>query len=176
MIISLEGEVWKDIKGLEGKYMISNIGRVYSFPKNKGINRTVKVLKILNQRYSFVNLYYNHKLKRCSVHRLVAIAFIEKVNGKESVNHIDGNRYNNTYTNLEWVTPKENTNHAINNNLINSRGVNNGFSKFTEKDIRDIFKLKKSGISAIAIAKTYNVDKSCIHRILCRKTYNDIIL
>ena len=100
-------ETWKDIAGYEEKYQISNIGRV----RNK---TTKKILKkrIGTSGYYKVNLYSNKQVKTIEVHRLVAETFIENPKNKNEVNHIDGNKLNNNINNLEWVTHKENIEHA----------------------------------------------------------------
>ena len=74
----------------------------------------------LQQDYHHVTLNINGKQKRMRVHRLVAEAFIANPNNKPYVNHIDGNRGNNNVENLEWVTPSENTQHAVQTGLFRS--------------------------------------------------------
>lgn len=101
------GEVWKDIKGYEGLYQVSNFGRV------KSLFRYKKILKLCKSEsgYLCVNLYKNKKMKRITVHRLVAENFINKPTLE--VNHKDGNKENNFISNLEWVTTKENIIHRF---------------------------------------------------------------
>ena len=101
-------EIFKDIKGYEGKYKVSNLGNVYSVISNK------KLVTFKTPTYVKVNL----QRKSFNVHRLVAIAFIENKENKPCVNHIDCNKHNNNIDNLEWVTYKENYKHAKANNRI----------------------------------------------------------
>ena len=110
-------EIWKDIKGYEGLYQVSNLGRVKSLNYNrKNIEKTLKPVLYYNKYYSYT-LYKNKKKKVFLAHRIVAINFIENINNKEYVNHIDGNKLNNNVDNLEWVTPSENNIHAFENGL-----------------------------------------------------------
>ena len=108
-------EVWKDVVDYDGHYKVSNLGRV----KNKyGL-----ILKHCVNKcgYSQVRLSNHSKQKSHLVHRLVAIHYINNYQNKYSVNHIDGNKYNNKIDNLEWATMKENVEHAY---IIGTR--NNG--------------------------------------------------
>ena len=100
-------ELWKDIEEYKDKYQASNYGRI----RNKRTNRILK-LYIGKHGYYKVGIYYNKKIKPTEVHRLIAKTFIDNSKNKKEVNHIDGNKLNNKIDNLEWVTHKENINHA----------------------------------------------------------------
>ena len=97
-------EVWKDVKGYEGLYQVSNFGRV---------KRDEFILKPIDSHgYKYVHLCNkNHERKNQAIHRLVALTFIHNPSNLPQVNHIDGNKSNNLITNLEWVTAKENAYH-----------------------------------------------------------------
>ena len=102
-------EIWKDIKGYEGLYQISDLGNKKSFPRN-GTIKQERILKqtIDNNGYLVVGLYKNNKLKKVCVHWLVANAFIPKRKEHEVINHIDGNKLNNKLSNLERCTQSHN--------------------------------------------------------------------
>ena len=116
-------EVWKDIKGYEGLYQVSNLGRVKSLERivirKNGLKQTIRkrILKpqIDQGNYLRVGLNSNGKRKYFFVHRLVCEAFHENSENKPCVNHIDENKANNTASNLEWCTVKENCNHGTRN-------------------------------------------------------------
>lgn len=100
-------EIWKDIKGYEGIYQVSNKSRVRNI-----IKKTIKAQVISKTGYWVCNLWKNNISKVYKVHRLVAIAFIDNPQKKKTVNHIDGIKANNDIKNLEWATQKENMQHA----------------------------------------------------------------
>lgn len=112
-------EIWLPICGYEDSYEVSNLGQVRSLDReilNKGKIDKIKG-KILSackagEGYLFVGLSKNNKRKLVYVHRLVAAAFLPPSDGPH-VNHLDFDKTNNLATNLEWVTPKQNTDHAI---------------------------------------------------------------
>ena len=116
-------EEWKDIKGYEGLYQISNNGNVRSLDKYVNHSRKGKRLikgKIMSatdngKGYKIVGLKKEGKRRNHYIHRLVADAFIPNPDKKNCVNHIDYNRSNNNANNLEWCTTKENIHHSIGN-------------------------------------------------------------
>lgn len=107
-------EIWKDVKGYEGLYQISNLGRIKSLKRQVGfIERDEKILKPrLIRSYLVAHLFKNNVAKNVLIHRMVAEMFIENPENKPCVNHIDGNKQNNKVENLEWVTHSENDLHA----------------------------------------------------------------
>lgn len=113
-------ETWKDISGFEGLYKVSDKGRVMSLERvqilKNGNKRTLKskILKAghYTNGYEFVILRKDGQSFNKSVHRLVANAFLDPIDGKYYVNHKNCNRTDNLVENLEWVTCSENIYHA----------------------------------------------------------------
>ena len=112
-------EIWKDIKGYEGLYQVSNFGRIKSIGSYIGRNQSNKIWccdkpeiimhpEIINGNYLRVMLRKDGKSKHFLVHRLVAETFIPNPNNLPQINHKDQNPQNNVYTNLEWCTQRYN--------------------------------------------------------------------
>ena len=95
------------IKNFEGIYSIDLNGTIYN-----DIKGTIKKPSKLKIGYLIVDLYKENKATKCYVHRLLAEHFIPNPENKKQVNHIDGNKLNNSLDNLEWVTHQENLKHA----------------------------------------------------------------
>ncbi|MED1602625.1 NUMOD4 domain-containing protein [Alkalihalophilus marmarensis] len=120
-------EVWKEIPGYERIYEASNTGKIRTH-RDKTTHTVLHGIRKwkqreLKQKVSKDNchrvcLWKGNKEKTLLVHRLVALAFLEKPKGKDYINHIDGDRNNNHVSNLEWCDYKENNNHAFDNGLI----------------------------------------------------------
>ena len=113
-------EIWRDIDGYKGLYQVSSWGRV-RYLKNWFYDEITVFPQeplrpeVTKKGYLRVDLYdSNGRRKHKKVHRLVANAFIPNPDGKPQVNHKDGNKENNSVTNLEWVTDKENKDHRKN--------------------------------------------------------------
>lgn len=107
-------EEWKDIKGYEGIYQVSNKGQVRSIVKRHSSMPRIMKQRTAGAGYAYVGLSTNGIQRKHAVHRLVAEAFIPNLEGKPEVNHINGNKEDNCADNLEWVTSKENKIHAHN--------------------------------------------------------------
>lgn len=91
----------KDIEGFEGRFAVTEDGRIWSHNQQKFI-------PTLKTNYEYVSLWKNGKTHKISVHRLVAKAFVKNEQYKPVVDHIDNNKFNNMASNLQWVTTQEN--------------------------------------------------------------------
>lgn len=153
-----EVEIWKDITDYEGFYQISSLGRV------RGVDRLIpfigrggkattrlqrgKILKtsIGTSGYETYHMYgESQERQTIMLHRVVAKHFLEYEEGKDFVNHKDGNKLNNVVSNLEWVTKSENTLHALDTGLLLKRGEDCNLSKLTEREVLEILSLRKYG-------------------------------
>lgn len=116
-------EIWKDIKGYEGLYQVSNLGRVKSLHYRHS-NRE-KILPLQKCReYLNVGLSKNGKQTPYFIHRLVAQTFIPNPDGLPEVNHKDENKYNNCIDNLEWISTIDNFNYGTRNKRISEKLIN----------------------------------------------------
>lgn len=122
---------WKDISGFEGLYKVSDTGLIKSYPRTytTGRNGQIKFSydeKIMKQHtsggYKLVRLCKDGVTSIHRVHRLVAIAFLEAIEGKNIVNHINGIRCFNDVSNLEWCDQKYNVEHGYSTGLTKPRG------------------------------------------------------
>lgn len=179
-------EIWKDIENYEGCYQVSNLGNIrsldrwiyhsndYEFFKK----RKSKKLTLSNQGYYGLNLFKSGIRKGYSVARLVAIHFIPNPNKLPEVNHIDGNKLNNSTNNLEWVTNLENCRHAWKIGLKNAnhaRGSSNNFTKLNEEiviRIRNFYDTKQMKYSELL--KYFDISPTVLKGIIRRKTWKHI--
>ncbi|NEZ46509.1 hypothetical protein FDF74_04675 [Clostridium niameyense] len=169
-------ETWKDIIGYKGLYKVSNFGRVKSLKRYKNNHSKLQVVdeKIKSTRkdiqgYLLLDLYKDNIGKTFRVHRLVADAFIENSENKESVNHIDGNKENNRVSNLEWATFKEQNEHFYRNNLKSKDSINKAIKAMNKAQSKRV-KCLNNGIiyeSASEAARVIGVSGSLIMRC-CR--------
>ena len=147
-------EVWKSTVE-DPYYEVSNFGRV----RHDGRILSGSIHK---DGYMFVNI----RGKQCARHRLVAEVFIENPENKPFVNHIDGNKQNNSVDNLEWCTQSENTKHAYDSDL-QPKGLSTYKGKFTSEEREQIKNEWDSGAySRRQLAKKYGVSHTCINDII----------
>ena len=111
-------EIWKDIPEYEGKYQVSNLGRVKSLQRWSGTkyyNREYILNNYVNKKNGYVYVYLtkNNKGKNIRLHRLVAQAFIPNPNNYLYINHKDCDRTNNNVNNLEWCTASYNVKYSF---------------------------------------------------------------
>lgn len=165
---------WRAIPGYEGKYIVSEYGDV----------KRLKFTVTRDNRWGSSNDYtmtaMNMKSRCCDgrylsirlltenfmIHRLVAIAFVPKVFNKPFINHIDGNKFNNHYSNLEWCTNQENMDHAVSIGLLNYVSA----KKLTPELVKEI-KLIPKTVSSIKVAKQYKVNSRTIRAIRLNQTW-----
>lgn len=162
-------EKWKDIKGYERKYQISNTGKVKSLINNKNQIREIPlILKpyLDEDGYEIIRLSKNCKSKAFKIHRLVAEYFVNNFDNKPNVDHIDTNRRNNNYTNLRWVTSKENSNNL--NTIRNLKKVGVKYKYLYGKPIID--KNGNKYISIIEASRQSKMSRSKIQYHLKNKT------
>lgn len=174
-----EVEIWRDVVGYEDRFKVSNFGNVWSKTRNKPI-------KLINSKTggypSFATRIGGRdgKAKFFKVHRLVAEAFLEPPSqeiveecskhkyGVVLVNHKDCNKMNNHVSNLEWCTPKQNSQHAVLNGLqpVNPRyGLDNVQFRLTEEQvqyIKDNYVKGSREFGSLGLAKKLGVGRGSI--------------
>lgn len=177
-------EIWRDVPGYEGLYMVSNTGKIMSFQKVGlfGKNNNGRLLKQRTDKfgYKFVFLSKDGIKKRGSVHRLVAMAFIPNPDNLPQVNHKDETRDNNVIGNLEWCTVVYNNRYGNRRqkSSASSRGENNGRAILTEKQVLEIRKTYIPGDKIYCkrkLAEKYGVTYETITGIVCGRLWKHLL-
>ena len=182
--MTMSDEIWKDIVGYEGYYQVSNKGRVKGLKRvlvasngrKQDAQEKIKVPWSNKRGHLRTELSKDGKSKRFYIHRLVAKAFIPNPNNLPQINHINNNPGCNLVENLEWVTQKENSNHAAKQGRI-VKGAKHNSAKLTEEDVKWIRKnyiLYDKNFSLDAIAKKYGMSHEVIRCIIKRRTWKHI--
>jgi hypothetical protein len=158
-------EIWKDVKGFEGLYQVSNIGNV-----KRLVGKYVLTERLIGRsidKYGYVKrvLCKDSKMYFFTEHRLVAIAFIDNPDNKATVNHINGIKINNSVENLEWHTNIENHQHAIDTGLKDQKGIKHHKCKLTEVQVLEIREIGFSQ-TRMSLSKKYGVSRSNILSII----------
>lgn len=163
-------EIFRDVKGYEGHYEVSNFGRVRS-TSYKG----VKILTPSKTKRGYLNVIFciNQKKEHKLVHRLVAEAFIDNPNSLKTVNHKNGNKSNNNVENLEWCSQEDNNKHAKENGLL-QRYEDRPEAKLTKGAVKMIPKLIELGATTDDLKTLFNVSRRCIDNIFEGKNWSDL--
>ena len=176
-------EAWTSVVGYEGIYEVSSFGNVRSVDRVITYKNGLRVpykgepkSQVTDKYgYNYVSLYENQKHKQGMVHRMVAQAFIPNPEKRPQVNHIDGDKLNNSLENLEWVTPQENIAHAKETGLLEGvSGEGHYKSKLREGDVKEIRERSKNGETYQSLADDFDVVKSTIGFIVNRKTWKHV--
>jgi hypothetical protein len=136
-------EVWKDVEGYEGLYQVSNLGRVKSLPKmiGRGVQYHVgeRIITPHKAPNGYLRLHLDKNGKRAffSVHRLVAKAFVANPHNYPHVNHKNEVKNDNVASNLEWCTPKYNSNYGTRKSRISQSKMGHIVSEVTKAKLRE---------------------------------------
>lgn len=162
-------EIWKEVKGYENLYEVSNLGNVKSLNYNG--TKKERILKKMINKYGYekISLCNKGNVKNKVIHQLVADAFLINLENKNQVNHINGIKTDNRVENLEWNTAYENTNHSIYKLNNKPYGVNQ--RKIDTNEIQKIKEMYKNGSTLKEISNIYNVSISTISLIKNNKRY-----
>ena len=167
-------EIFKPITGF-GNYEISNLGNVKSLrriaPNNQPIRERILKPGTGTNGYKYVVFRIEGKSHTKYIHRLVGLHFIENPKNYNQINHKDGDKFNNRVSNLEWCNQSHNMLHAIENGLCNIRGHSQHSSKLTEDDVREIRRLKNSGMLQYKIAEQFGICPQTLSNIIRGKIW-----
>lgn len=181
-------EIWQTVKGFED-YEISSCGRVKTKERLIKYNHAVtgsehyrrskeRELKVYTNQlngYKFVQLYFEGKATNKNIHRLVAENFIDNESSLPVVNHIDGNKHNNTVDNLEWCTDAYNHEHATKTGLV-ARGSRVASSKLNESTVHAIKWFLNKSMSHSELAEAFQVSRPTITMIANNKSWDHVAL
>lgn len=160
-------EIWKDIKGFEGLYKVSNKGNIYSLYSNK-----ILKWKTNNRGYHSIGLYKNGKVYYRLIHRLVAEHFVPNPNNYPQVNHKDENKSNNCADNLEWCTNHYNALYGTRiERTVNNKSYKRSRDKLKRKVVgRSLDGKKVIYLDSIAEGRKYGFDPPTITNV-CKGKY-----
>lgn len=168
-------EKWALVPGYEGRYEVSSFGRVRSLDRividECGRTRHLKGKELsssLSSGYPSVRIGG----ESVRVHRLVASDFCSRDPGKNFVDHIDGDKTNNHFENLEWVTQAENNARAYETGLKKKPFGNRCRALFNDEQVREI---RADSRPTSEISSCYGVTNECIRNIKRRKTYKEVV-
>lgn len=170
MILCYKSEQWRDVPGYEGRYQVSDLGRVRSLdrrvPCAHGATRQMRgrVLRPAGQKSDpHLRVVLEHHGPGQLVHRLVAAAFLGPCPDGQEVRHLDGDPTNNRLDNLAYGTRTE--------NILDVYAIGKAWVTLTIAQVREIRQRLAAGERGADLAREYNVGQACISAIKHRRTY-----
>ena len=165
----LEGESWKGVSYCENNY-ISNYGRVFSYHKKPCLRK----FQTNGLGYTTLSLWNGKSYTKYYVHRLVADHFIDKPAQHNQVNHIDGDKTNNFYNNLEWVDGKMNIKHSHENKLNINRLTHGELNRVSDQIVEEMYIAVRKGESIGSVAKRNSVPRTTLSSIMNKRSRRKI--
>lgn len=173
-------EIWHNLVYQGERYeqfVISNIGRLKNIKTGTIYKQSIN--PDTGYKQVCVSLGSRSNKKLFKIHRCVAESFIDNSENKPFINHKDGNKINNKVDNLEWTTPKENTEHAIRTGLMEiKRGSSNQLAKLTDeqvKYIRENYIPRDKEFGCNALCKRFNIGRTTFSEVVHYKTYTNVV-
>lgn len=192
--MSVPGEIWKPVVGYEGRYEVSNYGRIKGLRYFRDHNIFLHA-SVNRYGYEMVTLFNTRDGRKMGkgycVHRLVAAAFIPNPENKPHIDHIDGDRRNNRVENLRWCTPKENNNYPIakERRRAGQTGIKKNYKpEYLERISTPVVQLSKEGeciakypsikaaMRAVGAIRTFQITNICRGRGRTYKGYKWMFL
>ncbi len=171
----IDDEIWKELTFTDKKYEISNYGRIKSYCYDKQNGRIVKLGNI--KGFYNVSLRVNGKKKSYLVHKLTAEYFVAKTaENQDVVIHLDWNKQNNYFSNLQWVTKDESYKrmHKVLQEARKKAGKVVTSSKLSTEDVAFIKGMLEKGVKQNIIAKLFCVSEMQISRIARKENWAEI--
>lgn len=156
------------VRGYEGSYLATDTGQIISMPKNGKMGKVVKLYDAGNG-YLQAHLSKNGSYKTLLVHRIIAECFCPNPELKPQVNHIDGNKKNNSSNNLEWCTQSENERHKY--DVLGVGHKKPSRRMFTDEQVRAI---REDSRGPRPLARIYGVSPNCIRQIKKHISYQEV--
>lgn len=172
--INLPDEVWLPIVGYEGKYEVSDKGRVYSIKYGTIMFQSKKKCTATYECRT-VKLQNEGNIKGFGVHRLVALAHIPNPNNLPEVDHIDNDPTNNNKNNLQWSTKGDQIRWAYERGRDRKGGDKAHTAKFTNEQVKELRLKYKNGVRFFELKKQYSISETSLCSIIKNKTYKDAI-
>jgi hypothetical protein len=168
-------EQWKDIRGFEGYYQVSSFGRIRLVRADLR-NQRIGIRKGSKSGRGYLSIVLRTPkgVRREYIHRLVALHYLANDKNLPTVNHINGNKLDNSVENLEWCSYADNNKHAVEYLGYQNSGEHNSMAKLSERTVLAIRKDYERGLTQAGLHKKYNLTRSHIHDLVKYKKWKHL--